>query len=1470
MARNKQRNLARALEFQRIERINWKGFAVLGGIVVLAIGSYFPVKFLLNRQVRNSAMAQAEKARSMGDVDLALRHLQRYLTDQPEDITALELKAKILSGVELPRSQLLDAAGSLDLLWRLDPSGSNGADRLATRRKLADFYIRYSDELKRDVEFGSDPDLERLQSRYAAAASIASQLVDDSNNGNYKDSVAHRLLARAYEGQISDLRGKRTNLNDPRSLDAKANSTEDEDLRLRTIKNYKRAIELDSHDLEASARLANLYFTWTKDQKSADDVLDAMLQANPTSVDARLTRYRAFSFSGREEQARAELNSILEIAPNNVEVRIEVAQVALGKREFELARKQLDSIPQKSQDNLQVKILRGYLEFAAQNPNDAIDQWRRGLSLVGGSNQELTWKLAFNLLQLGRFVEAEPLKKQYDRLSKGDKNGMGKYLEALFDIGYGRLYEARRKLEKIKDIVQPAIKPDVLLSLGRCCELMGDTDASLLAYRGASAASPRSVAPRLAIARHLQSRQPDEAIAEVDRALLESPDEANLLIEAIRLRMVNLTANTTLQADRSRQIEKLLDRLQTLAPQNPSLVYYQSEYLAASGKIPLAIDALRGALKGEGRKTPELWIALAKELDRANRRPEAIAALDEGSKVENSGDRVKIRVAKSRLLVRSGKGQAAKEVLAANPESLGFEERPMAAKALGELLRELGDRDGALAAYSEWSRLEPKAPTPALAMLAMAQVDNDEKAAKLGQEALRAIGGEKEPYGIAARALDLMRTDPTRPGPPSADRLYEAELLVKTLRQEVPSLKFGALLEGMVQEYRGNLEAAIKSYKMAQKDDLLSPALPKLIEALLKLKRFDELDRLKQEFNHEAEIRQAPGMASEFDRVAAAVALKLGDKDRAEYFASKLADGRRDNVGAQATRAWILDSNNQSGEAEESLKTLVKEKPNDPSSWLTLIAFQALRRTPAEVARTIGQARREYKAERPELFLAQCYWIGKDIPKAKEAYKQALDLRPDDLVTLRSLTEFYTDKSEYELLEPILRKVLKLEPTTNWAARLLALMLSNRLQTGAWTEAWSLVAPGTPALGDTPEDRLTRATILARCPDSNKRKEAVASFTSLVNDLPASSPMAIDTRWRLAQALIDIERFAEAWEAIRPVADDFARPNSGALILAIEALARSNRPDDAEKRLERLAAIDPLSPMVQLSKSWIQIARGKKTEAIASLEATYNLSSKGPNAESVGIAAIERMIKFGDVETSLRVAKDVASRWPANAWCLARVYNLRQEYDLALAQCEIAMEAGSARDALRFAVASAIVRRDDSDFIRRVEVLGEKAQVKSPKDFNVPVSLAMLRHLQGRYEDEIACYRKALELTPSNLQFMNNMAWTLCEGLHHPQEALRCVQDAITRDGETAAYLDTRGVVYERLGQFDLATADLEKSVQGDPTPATYFHLARVCLKMKNPEASRRNRDLAIKNGFDTKALDPTDRDGLQEVMGLR
>ena len=195
-------------------------------------------------------------------------------------------------------------------------------------------------------------------------------------------------------------------------------------------------------------------------------------------------------------------------------------------------------------------------------------------------------------------------------------------------------------------------------------------------------------------------------------------------------------------------------------------------------------------------------------------------------------------------------------------------------------------------------------------------------------------------------------------------------------------------------------------------------------------------------------------------------------------------------------------------------------------------------------------------------------------------------------------------------------------------------------------------------------------------------------------------------------------------------------------------------------------------------------------------------------------------------------------RWPADAWMLASGPSLlvtnttrhsRPVSEKALAAGSVSRRRcdthswGGPEPSQRFA---AFLSTRFREFAARAKEQGR------PRTFNIPVAARHhLRHLEGRYRrGRSTCYREALDLLPQQLsQFLNNMAWTLSQGLkRYPRRRSRYIEEAIrTRRVSFPQHLDTRGVIEERLGQYDLAIADLKKAIEGNPSGETYFHLAK-------------------------------------------
>ena len=1442
-------------------RLNLKALIILGVVLVAALASFFPIKALSDRSTRQSALAQAKASEKAGDIDLALRHMQSYVIAWPDDLPGLEYRAKLLADTARNDAQVLAAAQANDLVLRLDP---DGPDRQETRRRIIRLYVLYGDIIRRGAELRKEQGSETSSLRYRAAATVARQLIAKGAN----DAEAHRLLALALEGIVSG--------GDTLGLEGGAASVDTKALD-EAIAEYRKSIELEPTDTVASERLAFLQSRYKRDPVAAESTMAAMLKAQPKSVAVRMARYRFYGRIKDDAKALVEIEAASDLAPHDARVQADAASDALIRQDYPRARRHLEAITGNEANDLRARTLKGMLELSEKHPDEAIEEWRKGLVAVGGTDSELTWKLAFTLIQLGRLNEARPLVTQFNRLAGVNDDSMSRFLKAMYEQRGGHPNSAIKELTRIAEKVPSGWQPELYLNLGRCHESLGDEGQAMLAYQKAVSLAPSATEPRRAIARILGAKNSNDSLAEMERALSQNPNDLTLLVEVGRLQ---LRREATLPENQRRwaSVDAILDKASKVDPDNFSVQTLKADVFAASGRLDQAVTLLRAAVEGPSKTKVPVWLTYAGALDRLNRREEALQVLERGSAPDAAGDHALMRIARARLLAGLNRGQAARDVLANDRDKVPRSERPELAHALAELSRQLGDRDAARAALADWAKQVPDSAEPGLSLLAFAQSFDDDEAARMGLEALRSLGGDQEPYGLAARALELLRVPRARTespelivatDPAELKRVDEADRLVTQLNVEAPQLAVVPLLQGMILERRGKLDEAIEAYRRAIKEGTATPALPRLVELLSRQKRFDEIAQLKVKYENRANTDGIPSLGSNFDQVAAVVALKVGDKERAEQAVAEMVQAQPDNLTARAGLAKLLSGSGKNREAEATLRQLVLRKPADPAPWLALVAFRSQHPELGDINKLIDEVRVGYKGPHPELVVARCRWNINDIPAATKLYDAAVAQNGDDMTTLRDSTEFDTTFGRTKEAEAKLRRALKIDPKATWASRTLAMLVSAKPDRTGWREAWSLIKPGAPGSGQSPEDRLIRATLLARSPENAQRLEAAPAFAALANDLPASNPIAVEARVRLAQALLESNRAAEAVRTIAPVADDLDRPNVLALAISIEALARSNDVAAAGKYLDRLVALEPKSPKTAASKAWVLQKSRKPEEAFAVVQAAYNEAeaAPAPGGEAVALAFQDLLVKLDNKDGAIKLAERIAVKWPKDAYVLARTQLADGKIAEAIKSCQIAIEAGEALESVRVATQIAILKKDDVATIQAVDDLDSAALAQAPKAPDVLIFIATLRHLQGRYDEEVALYRQALENVPSSYLFLNNMAWTLCEGLQRYDEALERIDDVIRRQGRASQFLDTRGVILARLGRFDEAIADLEQSVAWRPVGDAYFHLARTYRQANKPEDYRRCRDLARKAKLDISTLDPTDRADVSSVM---
>jgi Tfp pilus assembly protein PilF len=161
-------------------------------------------------------------------------------------------------------------------------------------------------------------------------------------------------------------------------------------------------------------------------------------------------------------------------------------------------------------------------------------------------------------------------------------------------------------------------------------------------------------------------------------------------------------------------------------------------------------------------------------------------------------------------------------------------------------------------------------------------------------------------------------------------------------------------------------------------------------------------------------------------------------------------------------------------------------------------------------------------------------------------------------------------------------------------------------------------------------------------------------------------------------------------------------------------------------------------------------------------------------------------------------------------------------------------------------IAQALMNSKDEQARKIAEELLTKIFIGDPKNLQAMSTLAMLLQMEGRNDESAKVYQNILDQVPDNVIVMNNLAWILCEEQGKFKEALELTEKGLRISPRYVDLIDTRGVIYYRLGEHDKAIQDFTACLKLYPNTApssisSHFHLARAFAKLGQ-------RDLALEH----------------------
>jgi tetratricopeptide (TPR) repeat protein len=1394
-------------------------------IAILALGVW--LKVTQSARLRKSALAQAEHALAEGRADTALRHLDHFLGASPEDVPAIELKARILAEAARGGDQLLEAAKWNDRLLRLDP---NGPGRQATRRRLAELYIRYSDVISNGPAAKDAPELVASRVLYRSAEAVAREMVRIDPS----DGAGQRLLGMAVEGRTpaGDAEGSRE-----------------------AASFYEAALRINPSDAVASERLVDLLHSRLKNDAKAAVVLDAMLKADPKAVGVRLARARYYERSGDKSRASAELAEAVALAPADVVVRLAASESASRSGDLKAARAHLDAIPAEARESLPARLARGMIDLAERRPDDAIEGWRAGLASIGGADADMSWWLAYVLLQMDRVTEASPLVAQYSRLIGNETEPRAVLLRAMLDEKMGRPLEAISRLDKVVEKSGDSLRPIMLQVLGRCREASWNPKDALEDYRKAAAASPGDPAPKLAVARLLEAQRSDDAVAYLRRECQAASADPSLRA-ALAGALIRRQARLPVASRSWTEADAALADAAAVAPNSPGVTMIQVDRQILAGDVAGATARLEAATRSAPRDAAT-WVAYASILERQGKADAALAALEAAAAPAAAGDRASIRIAEGRLLTGLGRGREARMRLARDPAGLTPSDRASVQEELGRLLAAQGDAAAARSTFEEWALLAPESLQPRLALLELALASDDDAQVRAAVDSLRSITGTQEIVGRLAQVIEILRdSDKTKDASARAadPRTAQAAKILEDIRRVAPDAPSVILLHGQFLEGLGKVDEAAAEYRRAW-DRGLGIGLQRLVALLVRHRRVDDLAALRRDHPADAQL----------ERLLAQAARQVGDSRSVETLVG--ASARADLPEARAVRAETLAAAGKIAEAESLLRARAEDSKGNEAAWLDLLRFQVRYGRTAAFASTIETIKANVKTRKPEVLEAGCLGVVGDRAGSERAIAAALKSYPDDPDVLVAAAGVSRSAGRNAEAADRLRRALELAPKrVELARQLSALLAQNARSQAEWQKAWESLEPESAD----PEARLVRAYVLVRCPDPERRKAAIAPLEELLGDLNADHPIARGARDYLIRLLVGEKQLDRA---IKLAATGAGREfDPAAIATYVELLLMNHEFSLARKQLDRWHAITPDDRREARLRVLLIREETPPGEVAAALERAYLDRGDGPSATALGLEAFLALFALDKSASAVatRVADRLAAKDPALSWAPAKIAAREGRHDDAFRLARIATAKGSRAEIIEGAQALMMVATSPAQkraVIDSAAVAIDEAIAREPKVPDLLIMAGILRHVQERYDDEAALYRAALDVQPTNAIARNNLAWILGETLGKPAEGYALIDGLIRDNGSDADRLGTRGVILMRLGRLPEAIRDIEESIKLRPAPLTSYYLALTYQKAGRAADSARTLEAARKAGLAPSEIDAPRRPEYQALL---
>ncbi len=1192
-------------------------------------------------------------------------------------------------------------------------------------------------------------------------------------------------------------------------------------------------------------------------QGTALQWFDAAVQANSSSALAYMVRA---GFHRRNKNTSLALTDLEQAGGKDLSdpaVRLRLARELVDCGALDKAEQHLREVQKVTPADQGLWQTWAQLALKSKSPQRMSTVAKEGLKELSSQPWDFMPMAAELFIRCGNIEDADGCIAELNR--KNVSPPVVAFLQGLVAAEQGNLPEAVRRWRQSMESGNKSAQ--VRLALALALARLGDTQSALRQLRTFVSEVPGSAEGHLALAKLLaQSGRWAEAAECAARASSLGPDnpEAALLHLQAQMQMLLSSSDGTerRRAQMWRDLQEQLSALEktSAAPDDVKLLHVQ---LALLQKKFDEAEVLLNELKA-ARLLPERIVTAETELLVAqNKVDEAIRRLNEA--VEEYPEKAELVRYLAILLAQQGNRQGCEEVI---KRALTRVRESVAQRDLVLLLVQFYTRwerqDSACAVLAEFAEKLPNDIPIKRQLLLCEQVMQDSERAQKLVDQIKSLEGQSGWQWRYEQARVWFAADNFKSHYPQITALLQENILAN------PADQASRLLLARAYERAGETQLALSAYREALRispDDLrvLIPA----VAALYGAREYEEADQVlkrasRQDLYH-----------PELQKIQLQSHLRRGELDSASGVLQDMLSNDPNNHAACLSLALLEMQRNKLDEAAALLARLKRQDPNSLPVAAAQIQLGIRQGKPDEALRLADEVVNRLNNASGYILRARTYASLGQIDAAAKDLDHAVLAEPDNVEVWVARSDFYRSAGQLDAAATDIRRAMALSSDdVRIQKRGILLFLASR-EPDKIREGKALLQKALESNADDVELRLLQVRSLL----AEGNAPAVDSAEKILREITQGRPETSEA-WvlmgEIAMKRGQPERAMDA--ALRGLAHE---PSDKQLLLLKANVEAARSPVLAVATLRVLYESDPTDIEAALLLANMYTKAGEPKKAIDLLKKQVD-ASDGPGQKWCRIALAVAMYKNGNKargQKELDALQESDPNDPAPLLASAQLLKDDQLWS-ALHQKVMDWYQNHPEDSRTVAaVARDLSAAQDSQARKTAEDLLRMVLRNDPDSLEAMNILAiLLLQIPGRSGESAELYQRLLKLQPDNVIAVNNLAWILSEDQGKYLEALELTQKGLQLAPDYVDLIDTRGVVYYRLGEYEKAVQDLTRCLGLYPgtTPAsvgTRFHLARALAKNRQKDRAIEQLNQALDLEKRIGGLSAADRADAQRLL---